>query len=274
MFIKILLALTLFLIFIITAIFKFYAINTGFILMHRDIDPAIFEFLIIVSGAGLSSIIVGSIFNSLEIKDEEFKNSIELIIKREGIKCVFENFRESQNVIGELKKLIPLARNEIVFCGMGLTILYENDELIKLIAKQFKKRTKPEVTIIAGHPENGGVTNRIHEEKEWSNEEDLDYDPEWSHKHISKIRKLFSYHLKKNQSDSNSKYLKIIESKNCPMFTFIKIDTTLFFFLYGTPNIFGPSSPWIQMISPQKRSVFKDFFENIIDYYKKREISE
>lgn len=252
-----------FIVMIFTIIAKNVYADPNSALISEPADTILFEILIIVSGTIFGSTIIGVLIDQYQRRFSDHQDDINRFVLQIGIIDVF-NSAVDPRLIQHLLRLIPSARSEIVFSGLGLGILSHNFDVLDAIGKRLNAVKSLRTDIFIGGSGSLGVMNRVSEEKIWHEAHGLSYSESWVTRYPAEIK---SY-LQRVVDVDAIKRLRIVEVDDCPMCTVIKIDDDFLFFSYGSPNIRGSQSPWMAFDGKTINSKWVQFLSNIISFYR------
>lgn len=252
-----------FLLLVVTIILKQLYIAPTQSLISEHVDAILFEVLVLISGAGFASSVIGTIIDQYQRRVGDSQVQLNRFIGNEGIVEVFKSASDPR-LIQYIQSLISTATSEIFFSGLGLGLLAHNMDLLVAIGRRLEEKKNLEVNIFIGSHKNAGVQNRINEERDWHNKNGINYDPSWVTRYPAEIRSVLNHHL----NDKTRSRLKIVDLEDCPMSTVIKIDDHFLLFIYGTPNVRGSQSPWLAIDRSNGNGEIVRFLSAIVNYYK------
>jgi len=231
-------------------------------LISETADAILFEILLITAGTGFGSTVVGVVIDQYQRRFGEYQEEVNRFIFQEGVSDVFRS-AEDPRLIQYLLELIPDARSEMVFIGLGLGILSHNREILTAIGERLNAVQSLRVGIYLGSANNEGVKNRIHEEKAWHHENKINYDETWVTRYPAEIRSVLHRIVNGDSTDR----LRVVIVDDCPMCTVMKVDDRFLFFAYGSPNIRGSQSPWIVFDGRAINSKWVRFLYDVVSFY-------
>jgi hypothetical protein len=231
-------------------------------LFSEAIDTIIYETMIVSAGTFLATALIGIIYEKFQTKIVRDSTLVRERFVDEGILRVFKSAGDPK-LLEFLQSEIGSSKSEVIAVGLGLGILAHNPQLLEAIAEKVNNIDNFRLKIFFGSSNNNGVKNRIQEEKTYHDNKNLNYDESWIQRYPSEMNGV----LKSLINDNREHKFTIKEIDTCPMVSLIKIDNTFLFFPYGTPNIKGSRSPWIEVDGNADNSSMVKFLKDIIKFY-------
>jgi hypothetical protein len=233
-------------------------------LMSEGLDAIVFETVIILGGALMGALGVGLIFEAYQARYADQSVELAAEVAREGLVRVYKNANDPR-LLAALESAIARAYDEVLAVGLGLGILYNNRGLLAAIAARVNATTNFRVTVLTGARSNPGVMTRIQEEEAWHAAQGVNYDPAWVDHYPAEIRSVIT--VLTEQPKRNR--IKVTDANGMPMLGLIKIDDRYFWFSYGSPDIRGSESPWVELVDDAaSRGNLLQFLHRTTDYFR------
>lgn len=231
-------------------------------LFSDSVDTIIYEIMIVSSGTFLATSLIGIIYEKFQTRIVRDASLVHERFVDEGILRIYKSAADPQ-LLEFLQNEIANSKSEVIAVGLGLGILAHNPEILETIAERVNNVDNFRLKIYYGSANNNGVKNRIQEEKLYHDKKNLNYDESWIQRYPSEMNGV----LRNLIIDNREHKFTISEIDTCPMISIIKIDNTFLFFPYGTPNIKGSRSPWIEVDGNAHSSTMAKFLRDIIKFY-------
>lgn len=235
-------------------------------LISLSTDSVLIQLMLIFGGAILQASFVGWLYDRYSQLKQDQEESFQKLLKQEGFVHVFPADRDPE-FENFLVKIIRDANSHILFAGLGMGYLNANVSLIDAVKVAVKNNPKLEVDILYGDPSNAGLQTRLNEEFIYAESVGLEYDVNWPERFFNHV----ATHLPHGLTDMEKKRVKINRLDFMPMIQLIKVDNTLMFAMYGSPNQRGRNSPWsvIHISDKNQESNIYRFFSEFMAYAKK-----
>lgn len=232
------------------------------VLVSETFDEILFEIAIPIGETGFGSMVIGIIIDQYQRRFGEDEESLKRFIAEEGIVDVFGSATDSR-FVEYITHLVEQARVEITFVGLGLSVLRNNRDLTYTICHRANRVKSLRVSILLGDPNNAGVANRLAEEKDWHQNQNIFYPDTWPTEYFGSISAILSTEL----TEEAKTRVHLLRLDTCPMLTAAKVDDQLLFFMYGAPNMRGGDSPWVAIDGKAKDGKLVGFLNGMFDNY-------
>lgn len=232
-------------------------------LLSKASDAVLVQLCLIVGGAILQTSLIGWLYDKYHNLEKKTDETLQGLIAKEGLELIFSTDRDPE-FADFLSRAITEARTDVVFAGLGIGYLHSNVLLLDAIRSSLRENSKLEVEILYGDPTNEGLKTRLREEHSYSGSVGLEYDEQWPLRYFNHM----TSHLPHGLSESEKQRLRIGRLKFMPMLQVVKIDQTLLFSIYGTPNQRGRQSPWVVLGATKKHGLLYKFISDFVAYAK------
>lgn len=161
-----------------------------------------------------------------------------------------------------LCKLIESAASEIVFIGLGHTMLRHNDHLRNTLKTSLETNRALRIDVFFAAQDNPALQRRVVEEDAHIEAKIGPYDREWPKTHFEWTAAFCGSVI----PEACRSRIAIHVTRFFPMFYLIKIDGEYLFYMYGTPDTRGPDTPWFYPRGLRFNQTLRRFFDDIITF--------
>jgi len=233
-------------------------------LTTEGLDAVVFESVIVLGGALIGALAVAALFDAYQARYAEQSDSLSQTFMREGITAVYRDANDPR-LLSALEDAIHTAHDEIFAVGLGLGILHNNRGILVAIAERVNATSNLKVLILTGARSNDGVRARIEEETSWHSAKGINYDPNWVVNFPAEIRSVITV---LTDAPKRSR-VRVLDASFLPMIGLLKIDERYFYFPYGSPDVRGSESPWIEFVDDAAQNgYYLRFVRRTVAYFK------
>lgn len=233
-------------------------------LYSETLDAIVFDSVITVGGALIGALVVAALFDAYQARYSEQSEELSATLAKEGLVALYRN-ADDTGLLSALEAAIRSAHDEIFAVGLGLGILNNNRGLLSAIADRVNATSNLTVSVFTGSAANLGVKTRIDEEQSWHAAKGVNYDPNWVINYPAEIRSVITVLTDQQRRQR----IKVLDAPSLPMLGLIKVDDRFFWFPYGSPDIRGSESPWLELVDDAGQSGYLlRFVRRTVEYYK------